>query len=214
MELQQFGLLEWSIHQNSLGILDGYAELATFKAAFEILSGCLPIDGACFSTHSWSQKWDLFGSDSYDSTTFTAMNKTLIDDCIRKIATYLDYLHLIQLSRIDKNFKAIAAETLARCHVRPSAIGTIDIMNFRYLLDMFGSSMYELSVSLDAFISNFGTYFPNRKSIILQVILCRTNMLKLKKVILYRFDLSTAQKNHFVKAFSDQRIELIEIASE
>lgn len=72
------------------------------------------------------------------------MNKTLNDDCIRKIATYLDYLHLIQLSRIDENFKTIAAETLVKCHIHPSTIGTIDVMDFRYFLDIFGSSTCEL----------------------------------------------------------------------
>lgn len=212
VELQKYGLLEWSTKKNYFGGIDGIFELATFEAAYNVLSGCLPIKGVNLN-HSWYKDWSWIESDSYNNTTFTAMNNTLIDDCIREIAGYLDYLHLIHLSRIDGHFKAIAAETFAKCHIDPSTVGTIDFMNLRYLLDMFGGSMIELSVSLHAFRSTFGAYPDDTKTCILRVIFYCTNPLKLKKIYLYGFDLSKTDKDCFVKAFSEQGTQLIEIAN-
>lgn len=195
-KLTEYGLLEWSTRINNLGRINGFAELNTFKAAFEVLSGCLTIKGAYFYNHLYRDcAW--IESDNRDKSTFTAMNEALNDDCIREVTQYFEYPYLIYFSRFDDHFKALASERLSRCHINSSTFGTIDIMNFRYFLEMFGSSITELTLSLNAFTSTFGHYFDDKKINIIQTFFCCSKQLELKKIYLNGFDLSKTQKEYF-----------------
>lgn len=154
------------------------------------------------------KNWSWIGTDC-DNSTFTAMNDKLNEDCVREVINKLDYLHLIYLSRMDEKIKVLA--NLSRCYVNPPTVGTINLMNFRFILEMF--SISELSVSLHAFDSTFGAYFDHYKKNILSTILCCNNRMRLNKVYLYDFDYAKTNKNdfeYFVKEFQLQGMELIE----
>lgn len=212
-ELKKHGLLEWSTRINNLGRINGFAELNTFESAFKILSGCLPIKGAYYFNH-WYKDWAWIQSENQNKSIFTAIHEELNDDCIREITRYLDYQNLIHFSRFNGRFKDLASERFSRCHINLSAFGSIDVMNFRYFLEIFGSSITQLSLSLSAFPSTFGHYFDDKKINIIQTFFCCSNQLKLKKIYLYEFHLSKTQKErfeYFVTKFSQQGTELIEM---
>lgn len=141
------------------------------------------------------------------------MMDKLNDDCIYEVAKYFDYLHLIYLSRIDQRFKAIVSKKLSRFHVSPSTVGTIDMMNLRYMLGMFSSSIKELSLSLLVFTSTFGFYQDQKIRRVLQIIYDCSGI-QLEKIYLHDFHFykhPNANFEYFVRQCSERGLEAIEI---
>lgn len=140
------------------------------------------------------------------------MNK-LKDDCIREVANYLDFPQLVFFSDIDQRFKNITSAKRSRLSVLPSNVGTIEGMNFRYLLEMFSSSIQEMSFSLRVFPLTPGYYYDYKVRQVLQVIY-NCSCPQLKKIFLHDFH-SYSHENkdfeHFVKLLSVRGTEVIEI---
>lgn len=182
----------------------------SFENAFNVLSGCSSSVGVQFR-HPWYYNWPWVVSEAYDTTFFDAMMDNLNDDSIYEVAKYFDFLHLIYLSLINQRFKDIVSNKLSRFPVLPSTVGTINLMNLRYLLEMFSGSMKELSLSLLVFPATFGFYSDIDIRKVLRII-CNYAGKQLKKIYLHDFHFYRRQNTvNFVKLFSDRGIEAIEI---
>lgn len=137
-----------------------------------------------------------------DTHFFDTMNEMLNDDCIRKIIEYVDIPHLMYFSHIDERFEDIVrAESSRDLRIFPSTVGSIGLMNFRYLLEFVGSSLKSISLSLMSFPSSLGFYYSNTKMYYTLFM----NVLKLND---FDFDYTEDVKN-ILQLFSQRGIKVI-----
>lgn len=185
------------------------ATFQSFEAAFVALAKGSPIQGVHLIRHCLGVPlWTWIALDNSDRVIFDAMNEALNDDCIRELIKYLDFPHFVYFAHINDRFKAIAAEKRRIC-VIPSVVGSINLLDLRYLIHMFGSSMTELSISLNTFPSTFGHYFDHTKKFILRIILDYTGP-QIKKIEFHDFVFNETEKidfECFFKMFSERGIE-------
>lgn len=206
------GLEKWSwstTQQQGQRRFRGWATFKDFEQAFCVLIKDSPINRIHFH-HQLYSNWSWIARKSWDETFFEAMEEKLNDDCIREIFNHMDLYHLIYLAHVNE-FKVIAIEKLSRLRIFPSTVGSIGLSNFRYLLQMIGDSLKELSVSLNAFPSTFGFYFDHIKRYILQIIYSYTGI-RLKKIYFYDFNLTESENrqfDHLFRLISQRGIQLI-----
>lgn len=210
-ELLKRGLKRfWPSERYELGVT-GSAEFESFKHAFQVLTEGSSIKGVTFQ-HQWYTNWDWITSASRDGAFFENIERQLNDDCICEILKYIDILHRIFFASINERFRAITlVKDLTRnlC-VSPSSVGTIGLMNFRFILEMFGSLVMNLSVSLSSFDAPFGIYFTHNKTYILDIIYECTGP-NLKKINLCDFDLNEIEEkkiSSIVQLFVQRGVEL------
>lgn len=191
----------------------GRATFAQFEQAFNLITKGSSIAGVRLC-HNWYSNWSWIAKDNLDSPFFEAIDDCLNDDCIHQIIDHLDCLHLIYFAHINQRFKVIVGKKLSRLRIFPCTVGTIQLMNFRYILYMFGSSVTELSLSLKVFPSNFGYYTDATIRCILETIYHFTGP-SLKKVIIHDLDFNPCiklnEKRSFeleFRLFSERGIEM------
>lgn len=199
------GLIKFSVRDQYRGGIGKIytATFQTFEEAFHALARGSQIQGVHIIGR-WIPNWTWIASDNSDKAFFEAMGNTLDDDCIRELNKHLDLPHLVYFAHIDDRFKAIAAEK-KRLRIFPSVVGSINLMDLRYLLHMFGSSITELSISLNTFPSTFGHYFDHTKRFILRIISDYTGP-QIKKIGLYDFVFNENEKKDF-ECFFDMFIK-------
>lgn len=206
------GLEKWSwstIQQPGQRGIRGWATFKTFEQAFCVLTKDSPKNRVHFH-HRFYSNWPWIARKNLDETFFEAMKEKLNDDCIREIINHIDLLHLIYLAHINEEFEVIVIEKLSRLRIFPSTVGSIGLLNFRYVLQMIGGSLKELSVSLNAFPSTFGFYFDHIKRYVLQVIYSYTGN-SLKKIYFYDFNLTESENrnfDHIFRMFSQRGIDV------
>lgn len=78
-------------------------------------------------------------------------------------------------------------------------------MNFRYMLELSGSSLKEISLNAKAFAPlNYFDHF--KKDILVLIYMCAGK--ELKKISLFDFDLSETQSLDYVLLFSERGIQI------
>lgn len=136
------------------------------------------------------------------------MAETLNEDCILHVIKHLDLQHIIYLAHTNQRFKDM--ELLRQLRIFPSTIGPINLLNFRYMLHIFGSKFYELSLSLNVFPSTFGLYSGRTKQQILDLICNHTS--SVGRINLYDFNFDESEMNEFVgKVLETLRARGIEV---
>lgn len=200
----------WPSEPTEIGI-HGFAEFETFDHLFQVLINGSSIESVTLQ-HRWYSNWSWIVSANRDKTFFEGIDQQLNDDCIREIVKHIDILHRLYFASINERFRSITLEGKLSSNLRifPSSVGVIGLMNFRFLLKMFGSLVINLSVSLTSFPSTFGFYFTHIKTYILDIIYACTGP-KLKKIHLYDFDLNETDKKSvdgIVQLFVQRGIEV------
>lgn len=204
-ELVKNGLKEWSTCPGQYGI-SIIAEFNTFQQAFRVLNKYSTINCVHFQ-HRWYSNWSWIEREHQDGAFFEDIHEELNVDCIREIIDKLDLLHIFYFAHINERCEFIAKKNLSRLHIFPSTVGSIGLMNFRYMLEMIGSSLKEISLSLKAFATLFGFYFDHfKKYILILIYMCAGK--ELKKISLFDFDLSKTQKLDYVQLFSERGIQI------
>lgn len=179
-EILKMGPEEWwprrSRQPSKYGII-GSAKFKTFKHAFQVLIKGSSIKFVTFH-HRWYSDW-FWVSKNWNDIFFDDMGGQLNDDCIREIIRYIDIPHRVYFASINERFRVLTLEVSHNLCIFPSSFRTIDLMNFRYLLELFGNSVINLSVSLTSFASTFGFYSSRIKAYILdQIYACTGPNLK------------------------------------
>lgn len=116
------------------------------------------------------------------------MNNVLVDDCILHVMSYLHVLKQAELAEFNDRFKALAAINKHKLVFRAENIGQqIGVMNFRYLLELFGATVEELIIYADSFMpTSFGILCNFSKDVIVHCILNNTGE-NLRKVTFVDF---------------------------
>lgn len=199
-ELLKNGLEKWDpYYDTEQNVLKGSATFKSFEEAFRILIRGSSINNVHFRQPLYND-WFWIASDVSDKKFFEDMDEKLNDDCILNIIKHLDLQHIIYFAHINERFQSIAKLGLSVLRIFPSTIGSINLWNFRYMLHMFGSTLTELSVSLNIFPATFGLYFDHTKKQILQLI-CMHTEIKLKRVNLYDFNFNENEIKDFGEHF-------------
>lgn len=202
-QLLKMGLEKWwpSDPDGECGIR-GSAVFHTFQHAFDVLVKKSSLKCKTFQ-HCWYADWFWIGLKHEDVSFFNAVEAELNDNVIREITKYLDPLHLVYFATINERFNGLAVSP----HIRifPSTVGTIGLMNFRFILEKFGSSVVKISLSLISF-NCFPFCFSHNKYLILNIIYWFSGPL-LKKIQLYDFDVdeSETEKINIIVDLFDQR---------
>lgn len=206
-DLLHCGLQKWYASEDQGEGIHGNATFNTFEDAFRVLNK--KQERVKFQ-HLWYSDWSWIESRSSDTTLFSAILENLNDDCIREIIEHIDLLHLLYIAHLNEQYKVFATEKLSKLHIFPFTVGSINLMNFRYLFGMFGTSMKEISVSLNAFTSHSGFYYSFTKRIIMQIIYSFTGS-KLETVHLYDFNLTAMERENFdliLQSFSTRGVQI------
>lgn len=209
-ELLNFGLEKWypNGESNENG-LSGCVVFKTFENAFQVLTEGSSIKCVHFQ-HHWYSNWSWIPAQNKNEEFFKAIDDQLNDDCIREVIEYIDILNLIYFARINERFQAIVNQKMTHTHILPSTVGSIGLINFRYLLDMFKDSIKEIFLSLNAFRSTLGFYFEHTKIYILQIILTCCGP-ELKNIHLYDFNLTEKEienLSYILRLFSERDINV------
>lgn len=185
------GLEKWwpSDPDGECGIC-GALVFGTFQQAFDVLVKKSSLKCKIFQ-HYWYTDWSWIGMKNLDASFFAAIDAKLNDNVIREITKYQDPLHLVYFASINERFNSLAVSRHLR--IFPSTVGTIGLMNFRFFLEKFGSSVIKMSLSLISFHSSLGFCYSHHKYLILNIIYWFTGPL-LKKVQLYEFDVDESEK--------------------
>ncbi|XP_055307476.1 myosin heavy chain 95F-like [Sitodiplosis mosellana] len=64
------------------------------------------------------------------------LDDKLNDDCICEVIKYIDILHLIHFAQLNVRFKALTEISFLHPRIFPSTVGSMGLINFRYLLEM------------------------------------------------------------------------------
>lgn len=144
--------------------------MKTFEAAFDLLTKGSTVEGVTLHNH-WYFDWSWLKKPNPDTDFFNAINENLNDDCICEILNHLDLLHMINFGSMNERFGAILENKLTKLNIRPATVGTIELMNLRYILHLCGDSLRELYISIYSFRSVFGFYSRDRENNVLQTIL-------------------------------------------
>lgn len=135
----------------------------------------------------WYFDWSWLKKQNPNTDLFIDINEELNDDCICEILNHLDLLHMIYFGSMNERFHAILENKLKKVHIRPATVGTIELMNLRYILHLCGDSLIELYISIYSFRSEFGWYSHDRKNNVLATILHFAGK-NLKQLYLHGFD--------------------------
>lgn len=164
----------------------------SFDFAFELLTQGLAqgsgINGVKFKHPSYVD-WSWINIKCPNIGFFSAIDEKLNDDCIREIIKYVDLCHLIYFGTINKRFNGLIQERLKNIYIFPSSVGSIDIMNLRYILHISKDSLKELTISLACFPTVYGIHSHDKKNAVLETIQHFAGE-KLKKVCLHGFNLN------------------------
>lgn len=144
------------------------------------------VEGVKMSKHLYVD-WCWLGKRSLDKTFFDKLNQALNDDCILQIIGYLDPLHMIFFGTLAERFQSLLKMKLTKLRICPSTVGTIGIMNLRYLLHVYGDSLKSLYISIHSFRPIFGFYPPDLKKDVLLTI-CHFSGRNLKHLYLHGFN--------------------------
>lgn len=199
----------WSTSLHECGKISGFATFQSFEQTFSVLTKGSLINGVRFE-HQWYTNWSWIVRENLDSAFFEAISSTLNPDCILQIIKQMDLLHLFYFAHINAQFETLAMTKLSRLRIFPSTVGSIGLMNFRYMLEKIGSSLKELSVSLNAFSLPFGIYFEHTKKYILEIIYTYAGK-GLKTIYISDFNLSESEKKNFeyiLQLFSQRGTEV------
>lgn len=201
------GLEKWWTSDPSECEIWGGAVFGTFQQAFDVLVSQSLLKCRTF-LHPWYTEWPWLKLENANESFFTAIDATLNDNIICEIIKYIDPLHLLHFASINERFNGLAE--MRHLRIFPSTVGTIGLMNFRFLLEKFGSTVINISLSLTSFHSS-SFCFSHTKCYILNIIYWFTGRL-LKKVRLFDYDLddNETEKIGSIKHLFDERgIELI-----
>lgn len=199
------GLKEWTTCPGQYGI-SAIAEFNTFQQAFRVLNKYSTIN-CVHLQHRWYSNWSWIERKTQHGAFFKEIHEILSVDCIREIIDKLDLLHIFYFAHINEQCEVIAKKNLSRLHIFPSTVGSIGLMNFRYILEMIGSSLKEISLSLKAFTPTLGFYFDHiKKYILILIYMCAGK--ELKKISLFDFGLSETQNMDYVLLFSERGIQI------
>lgn len=209
-DLLNRGLEEWwPSDPSEQEQISGSATFQNFQQAFLVLNQRSSIEGVKFQ-HPWYTNWSWITTENREYLEFLqVIQDNLNDDCVRHIFKYLDVLELTYLAHISENFKMIAKEKLMHLQIFPSTVGSIGVMNFRYLLETFGESIKKISLSLNAFFAVCGFHFEFTKRNILRVIYSCCAGKNLKNIEIHDFNLTDSAMEDFdevLKPFSEHNI--------
>lgn len=196
------GIKEWSTCPGQYG-KSVIAKFNTFQQAFRVLTKISTINRVHVQ-HLWYTDWCWIERENQNGTLFEDMREILNDDCIRQIIDKLDPLHIFYFAH-NEQCELIEKKYLSRLHIFPSTVGSIGLMNFRYMLEIIGSSLKEISLNLKSFAPL--SYFDHIKKYILVLIyMCAGK--ELKKIFLFDFDFSETQNLDYVLLFSNRGIQI------
>lgn len=191
-ELLEMGMKIWWPPYESLSStgIDGCIEFETVEHALQVLIKGSSIKSVTFQ-HKWYINWSWILSLNRDETFFEGIDQQLNDDCIFEIIKHLDILHRLYFASINERFERITlmGELSRDLRIFPSSVGSIHLINLRFLLQKIGSSVINLSISLKSFPSTLGFYYSHIKKYILEIIYAFTGP-KLKKIHLYDFEMN------------------------
>lgn len=202
-QLLNLGLVKWYPSDATECGIWGTAVFGTFQQAFQVLVKQSSLQCRTIQ-HPWYTDWSWIGLDNLDETFFAAIDSKLSDKVILEIIKHIDPLHLVYFSFINERFHTLAESRHLR--VFTSTVGTIGLMNLRYFLEKFGSTIMNLSLSLIPFRCSLGFCFSHTKYFILNMIYWFTGPL-LKTVELYDFNLNESESEKIGSIFHlfDQR---------
>lgn len=206
-ELLEKGSVEWNCWKMH-DVTRGTIIFKSFEQAMSVLINGSSIDRVRF-VHSWYTDYSWI-PDGEQNRIFKRMHEALNDDCIRHVIKFIDFEHIIKFAHFNDRFKGLAEEKLRCLHIIPSMVGTIGMMNFRYLLNMFGDTMTELSISRNAIQAVFGLYTDAIKNRMLSII-CETAGSELKNIFLYDFiqkDTENIEFQNFLELLSMKGIDV------
>lgn len=205
IELLNANVLErWLLRESGTS---GIATLKTFEQTIGVLIKGSSNESVRFEpVYNSNISW--VASNKLDGTILRAIDETLNDDCIREIIKHISFKENILFGHFNVRFKALVEEKFKRLRIFPSTTGTIDLINFRYFLHLFGNSMVELSLSLHVFRSTFGHYFEHTKKNILQTISNYFGQ-ELKIIRLYDFEFNERSDfEWFIIFFAERGIQV------
>lgn len=207
-ELLELGLEKWYPGDWQPEGINGIAIFKTFEQAFHMLAMGSSNEHVQFQ-HQWYSNWSWMKSESSVGTFISALLDSLNDDCIQEVLKYVDFLQLIYIARLNEKFKIFVVENVKILHISPLNVGTIGVMDLRYIIEMF-SGFKKIHLSLHAFRSCLGFYYKHIKVLILQVIYhCSGG--ELKAVHLYDFGLSEEELesiDSILQLFSARNIKI------
>lgn len=206
-QLIEMGLEKWWPSDVLECGIRGTAVFGTFQQAFDALVKKSSLKCSTL-LNPWYTEWSWIEFKNLDESFFAAIDDKLNDNVICEIMKYIDPLHLVHFASINERFNKLAESRHLR--IFPSTVGTIGLINFRFLLEKFGSTVINISLSLTSFRSFFGFCFSNTKYLILNIIYWFTGPL-LKKVRLYDFDLDgseTEEIDSITQLFDQRGIEV------
>lgn len=187
----------------------GSVQFEKFEQAFDVLAKGVSIKNVRF-LHQCYTNWSWVSAKNTNEIFFKQLDDKLNDDCIREIVKHIDILHLIHFANLNDRFKALTAASFLNLRIHPSTVGSMGLINFRYLLEKFGGSVKTLSVSLNAFSKILGFYRHSFKRDILKTIYKCTGP-KLRAVYCYDFDWPDYEKENFdciLQMFAQRQVEI------
>lgn len=189
--------------------ISGCATFQNFQQAFLVLIQSSSIEGVKFQ-HAWYTNWSWVASKNHEYDRFLkAIHDELNDDCIRHIFRYINVLELTYLAHFSERVEMIVKGKMMHLQIFPSTVGSIGLMNFRYLLEKFGDSIKTISLSLNAFASPFDFHLEYTKRNLLQVIYSSCTGKELKSIEVHDFSLTENRMKNFdeiLKLFSEHNI--------
>lgn len=188
----EMGLEEWIAGDLWIEGVRGQAIFKTFEQTFQALIKGSSNEGITL-IHNWYTDWSWISTKNSDELFFEAMDLTLNDDCIREIIKYFDVLQCVYFGTINQRFRDLTVCEMSRnLYIFPSTVGSIGLMNWRFLLELLGNSVINISLSLTSFYY-FGFCFSHTKISIVNIIYACTGP-QLKKIHLIDFHLDESEE--------------------
>lgn len=159
----------------------------SFDFAFDLLTEGCSFNGVKFK-HKFYIDWSWLSLKCPNVDFFNEINEQLNDDCIREIIKHVDLCHLIYFGTINERFHELVQEKFKVINIVPSNVGSIDIMNLRFILHLSKDSLEELSIAIDCFPTICGAHSRDQQETILETV-HRFAGVELNKVCLHGFKL-------------------------
>lgn len=184
----------------------GYIRLRSIESAFELMQNPQYSSHIQFRHTSYSN-WNV----QHNNEIIKSM-QILNSDCLLHIFGFLNIADLLQLSKQSDRLFDLVSEEFKTLQISQSTVkDDIGILNFAYVMKLYGHSIANLFVSLDSFGGKvFGIHTFQMKYTIILIINMLTSS-RLKSVHLHRLSLSMEELSQVDRLFRVLRNRAVRI---
>lgn len=167
----------------------GWVQLSNFRIAYYALRAGSNNHDIVFHHHWYDER-----NGKMNIGFLSGIDATLNDDCIREIMDRSEILNLADMANYSERFLHIAKARISTLKIYPMNVGqSFGLMNFRYVLEVFGNEVVNLFISLHSFRrAGANRHYFNTKYAILHLAVFSTSS-KLTVVSLESFNFSCGE---------------------